>query len=204
MWLEPNQTRLSIELDIMIHLMLTTTFHKFIIGLDICLSFRQIALYLHPTSGPQNKKFLFYCLSGAGIPLLYTFIFVFVFPERDRAYRFVTHIWAIRIIHMARLIPIFGAFWYLRLASMDKNELWMRFSLHIRLLVMLGGFSAALGVSELFFAKDDECNEIRRNRPFDRPYFFAYLFGSILEGTIIGVCFTFKKDTFQPPASISR
>lgn len=187
---------------IMTYLMLSTTSFKFIIALDICWCFRQIALYLQSPSGPQNTKFFIYCFLGGGVPFLYTFLSLFIHSNKHVEFLCKTLTWAMRITRIVRLIPIIGSFWYMSLASIDKTELWTRFSLHIRLLVMLGGFSAVLGVLELisceFHGEVDEKNIFRNS---DWIYFFVQFIGAVLEGLTIGIFFTFRKDTFKPISS---
>lgn len=199
-----------IPMFIHIYTRLTITFFKFIIALEICLCFRQVAVYFQKPSGPQNKKFVICVISGLGIPLLPTFI-AFYFsgyfhadpkPLTDYSndsgfFQFMA------FLRIARLIPVLGAFWYLRSASIDKHELLTNFSLHVRLLMMIGGTAALLGVVEVIIVKFvmPQGNEVGKTE-IGLLFAVAYDVGAMLEGLLIGILFTFKQSTFKSVKAI--
>lgn len=187
------------------YLVLTTTFFKFIMAVDLCWSFRKVALYLQAPSVHQDGKFLVYGFLGTSFPLLCTAVctyvdFDYLYKLAALAYLYYTT----NIIRILRLIPILGAFWYIRSASMSKAELWKRFSLHMRLIIMLGGFSAVFGTLELFLqwmvdswsSPYHHSNKVEITE-YQKIYFYVDFVSIFLEGIVIGIFFTFKDDTFK-------
>lgn len=191
--------------NILMCLMLTMTLIKFFIAIDACFCFRNIALHLQGSSNSTNTKFTIYCFLSTSITLIYSSVW-YVFSNNGIDDTWYDPYVAMRVIRIIRLIPIAGAFYYLRSASMDKKVLWSRFSLHIRLLAMLGGFSAIITIAEIFSLNgvinlninindDDGNNDVSVNA--NNMYFLINGFGTILERAVIGILFTFKKDTFR-------
>lgn len=178
------------------------SFFKLIMALDIFLCFRNISLHLQrPPPGNQNNKFYAYCLLGISIPAVYLYLTHNVYTIRFTKEELLT------FIRIARLIPTVGAFWYIRSTSIDKSELWVKFSLYIRLLIMLGGLAALLSVSQVYlkislhfsdYSLDEDSSVLVRDN-LRMQHFFSGILDTctVLEGIIIGIFFTFKKDTFR-------
>lgn len=185
-------------------MILTTTWLKFIMALDVYLCFRKIALQLRP----RKPKFVLNCILGIGLPLLFTVLvyLLFHFSEASQmgSIRKVFH-WTIIIIRILRIVPIVGAFWYIIFSNVERTELRTKFSLHIRLLVMLGAFSAMLTVVQIIlvhFVFDGNLDKMWKSHAFKSLADnvingCADSFGLIMEGLMIGICFTFRKFTFD-------
>lgn len=169
-----------------------TTFFKFIIAIELYLCFRKVALYLQRSSGTRNRTFIICVISGVSIPLGVTILLYFLEDPIMSAYKFLA------MIRVVRLIPVVGAFCYIRSASIHRNDLFTKFALQLRLLLMIGGISAALSLVEViimnFVFEGDEDRELE----IGHDIFIIHNMGTALEGLLIGILFTFRKNTFKP------
>ncbi|XP_065203511.1 uncharacterized protein LOC135833671 [Planococcus citri] len=194
-----TSNKYCIRAFVFIHqLVMTMALFKTIMALDIYLCFRKIALFLEThSSGPQNGKFVVYCTCSIGVPLIWRILLEFVCSDGRDIDLIVP--WTALAVRIARVGPILGAFWYLWSASFDKNVLFAKYSMHIRLIMMIGGVSAvsdaAQFVNMIFFTRLADVDGLN-------AYLQIHFIAAALEGVIIGMCFTFKDDTFGVPSSL--
>ena len=170
---------------------------KLIMAIDIFWCFRGVALYLKHPSLSHTKKFLVYCLSGTLIPLFYYISIELLFSE-DEAPRIF--IWTEYVLHLIRLIPICGAFWYIKFSSGKRSHLWKNLQLQIRLLILIGGSTSTIDLFSVLIAimyrtTGESIFPTNALQTFVLHFKYSSIF---IEGTIIAIAFTFRKSSFQP------
>lgn len=166
--------------------LLTIPFLKFIIALDVCICLRNTVLRFERTSGSYNGTFILYCILGTGIPLLSVLLLGRLVEDSFKVYAVVLKM--ATGIRFMRLVLFFCVLRYIRLASFGKTLLIPNVLLHIRLVVVIGALSAISDIVDLICMAVDYKIEFLGRIP---------QLGIVFEGFVIGMCFTFKKDTFK-------
>lgn len=181
---------------------LAMAFFELIIVLDTCACLIKISFNLPPQIEIQNIKFFVYCLVCTSTSLV-CYILWFAYwkkypdlqPDQSLIYSFYLLFPSTCIfrVSVACVILIFSTFLFVKLAKIDETELRAKFFQHIRLLLLLGGFSAFLIILQLLTPTvSGEHTDISYLSLTAFPFFVNFP-----KGFTIGLFFTFKKHEFQ-------